>query len=150
MRAFLRKRIRILMAAVSVAVLAGCQVLTSPSSQNAVVITGWSFIGCAAATDTLPGQHDCTAELYVYVSLVDTSGYVSASVAYPDQNSYYTGEVQVAPNLPPGDLALFLTNPYVAKCVSSYPTHINLYDGSLTGGGARLLKSVAFTLRHGC
>lgn len=149
MRAVLHRCVRMLLAAAPVALLAGCAVLTSPSKQNSVVVTGWNFSGCAA-TDSLGGQQDCHATLFVYISLVNQSGYVAASVAYPDQNSFYTGQAQVTPGVGPGDLAINLTNPYVATCAASYATHINVYDGSLTGGGAKLLKSVAFTLRRAC
>jgi hypothetical protein len=142
--------LRFLAAAAVLAPLAGCSVFSAPNANNTVVITGLYFVACASSASPQPGWNDCPATIYLYVSKTVTTGYVSVSFQYPESGSCFHGEKQVLAGAGAGDIVVGLKNPYVSKCVASYPTTVNVYDGHDGDASARQLASLKFTVLRSC
>jgi hypothetical protein len=141
--------VRRLMPVVIAIPLASCRALTTPDSNNNVVITSLLMGSCASTAAPLPGWKGCTASMSLYVSMTVTSGYVSVYFQYPDSGSYYYGDVQTGLQQP-GDIVVNLVNDYVPSCPAGYATTVQVYDGPKGNANDRLLKSLKLTVPAGC
>jgi hypothetical protein len=100
---------------------------------------GASLAGCAA----LANPHADNTVVVTQLNLASCQ-----SPAAPP-GSEYSGE-QAVDRTQPGDMVVQLNNPHLTKCVASYPTTIDVYDGRVNDANARLLKKLSFTVRNSC
>ena len=136
--------------ACAAATLGSCAVLTNPHADNTVAVTQLNLAACASpATPPATGWINCGGAVALYVTMTVNSGYVAVQMQYPESGSLYSGEQPVTSSQP-GDLVVQLNNPHLTKCVASYATTVNVYDGRLSDANARLLKSVPYTIKNAC
>jgi hypothetical protein len=130
--------------------LAGCAALANPHADNTVVVTQLNLASCQSpAAPPATGWINCGGAVALYETMTITSGWVSVHMVYPEPGSEYSGE-QAVDRTQPGDMVVQLNNPHLTKCVASYPTTIDVYDGRVNDANARLLKKLSFTVRNSC
>lgn len=123
---------------------------SSPSaSDGSVFVQGYQFSACAASASPLPGWRNCPAVVKLNITRTIPSGIVSVYFNYPDAGSFYHGQLQVGSGIP-GQVSVNVVNDYLPRCVSSFGTTIDVYDGAQSNPSAPLIVSRPVTLNVTC
>lgn len=77
------------------------------------------------------------------------SGVVSVLFNYPDSGAFYHGELAVGSGVP-GIVTVNVVNDYIPRCVTSFATQVNVYDGPRSSPSSPLLVSRPITLNFTC
>ena len=133
--------------------LTGCSAASAVANSNTtggtVLLKGLSLTACTQSAAPLPGWKNCTGTVSLDITKTVSSGYVSVYFNYPDANSFYHGQVAVAQGAP-GSVTVSVVNDYVAQCVASFPTTVDVYDGPESAQSAPSLASIKTTLNVHC
>jgi|GEM_PF-6669908 len=109
----------------------------------------WS---CTISASPLPGWRNCAGTVTLSISRRITTSFVSVYFDFPTNGAFFHGELSVIHD--GRSLAKVVTvnlvNEYVSRCVASYPTTVNVYDGRQSAPSAPLLVSTPLTLSSNC
>ncbi|HET7632538.1 MAG TPA: hypothetical protein VFK16_09500 [Gemmatimonadaceae bacterium] len=144
--------LRLLAPLVVVAALVTAAACSSPTDLGKSGHVGMYQLNVQPCVDTAaprPGWVNCQAIVYLSINTTVQSGYVSAYLEYPETGAYYTGEKSVSSSVP-GNISIVMTNPYVSKCVTSYPTAVRVYDGRVGDQTAKELGSISVNVKSIC
>jgi hypothetical protein len=128
---------------------AGCSSdgITSPA--GSVTVQAWAIGGGCVSASPLSGWRNCAATVTLSITKKVPSGVVSVYFNYPDDGSFFHGQLQVGSGVP-GTVTVNLVNDYIPNCVTSFATTIDVYDGPQTSQTAPLLVSDPLTLNVTC
>ena len=107
----------------------------------------WS---CTISASPLPGWKDCAGTVTLTISRTIQSGYVSVFLDYPTTSSFFHGELAINSGGPAQTVMVPIINEYVAQCVMTYLTQVNVHDGRQSDTQAPLLLSLPVTLTSVC
>jgi hypothetical protein len=105
----------------------------------------WS---CTISAAPLPGWRNCTGTVALAITKTISSGYVSVFFNYPDDGSFFHGDLPVGSGTP-GNVIVNVANPYVSHCANGFTTTVDVYNGTQSAQSPPLLTSVPVTLT-GC
>lgn len=121
--------------------------ITSPS--GGVTVNAWAIGGGCVSASPLSGWRNCAGTVTLSITKKIPSGVVSVYFNYPDDGSFFHGQLQVGSGIP-GTVTVNLVNDYISQCVTSFATTIDVYDGPQTSQTAPLLVSDPLTLNVTC
>jgi hypothetical protein len=136
---------------VSVLLLAavGCSSDSATGIVGSVRVNSWVLSGCSVSASPLPGSRNCTGTVTLSITKSIPSGVVSVFFNYPDDGSFYHGQLQVGSGIP-GTVTVNVVNDYEPACVTSFATTFDVYDGPETASSPPLLVSQPITLNVTC
>jgi hypothetical protein len=121
--------------------------ITTPA--GGVTVAHWTIGGGCVPADPLPGWRNCAGTVTLSITKKIPSGVVSVFFNYPDDGSFFHGQLDVGSGIP-GTVTVNLVNDYISGCVTSFATTIDVYDGPQTSQTAPLLVSDPLTLNVTC
>jgi hypothetical protein len=121
--------------------------ITSPA--GSVTVNSWAIGGGCVSASPLSGWRNCAGTVTLTITKSIPSGVVSVYFNYPDDGSFFHGQLQVGSGVP-GTVTVNLVNDYISNCVTSFATTIDVYDGPQTSQTAPLLVSHPLTLAVTC
>ena len=105
-----------------------------------VEYVGYRAARCASSASPLPGYRTCSVVVAVTIHSKVSSGTISVFFNYPDQGSFYHGELSGLTGFT-GTKEITLTNGYVSSC-PKIQTSVEIYDGPQSAQVAPLLLSL--------
>ena len=122
---------------------------TGTTQTGSVKVTGWSLSVCPVSAAPLPGWRNCPSTVTLSITKTISSGIVSVFFNYPDNGSFYRGQLQVGAGIR-GSVTVNVINDYLPRCIPTFATTIDVYNGPQSAQSAPLLVSNPTTLNVTC